>query len=139
VTREYRPMDPSRPPCQLARTFMSIADQSVFARISEQTAPETFAAVQASLRQLCAQLEQQADWLHYSSPASLSHYCVRDAYTQAVFYLRHLSLTKPAPPPPAGPDKPAETLADVVREVGDFLQPNPDETPLGRQPEHPPC
>lgn len=139
MTQHHQAMDTPRSRCSLAVTYQHIAVHSIFSRITEQTARETFAAVHESLRQLCAALEQQADWLHYGSPASLTHYCVRDAYTQATVYLHHLSLTQPAPAPPAEPGNPAETLADIVRDVGDSFQPNPEATPLGIQTEHPPC
>jgi hypothetical protein len=45
--------------CPLARTFAQIADQSIFAKITEQTTQEQFAKAQQSLLQLCQRLEAQ--------------------------------------------------------------------------------
>jgi hypothetical protein len=87
--------------------------------------------LQQSLMLLCLELEQQADWRHYAGTDTLRHCCVRDIYTQAAFMLKNLSLTQPPPPAPPPPPPPRETPADVVRDLRDAIQPNPEATSLG--------
>jgi hypothetical protein len=53
--------------------------------------------------------------------------------------LRNLELMQPAPPTPTPPPPPRETLTDVVRDLKETFQPNPEATPLGIQSEQPPC
>jgi hypothetical protein len=121
----------SRPRCHAAATFAQIVEQSMLSRITETTTPEEFQTLQQSLMLLCLEFEQQADWRHYAGTDTLRHCCVRDIYTQAAFILKNLSLTQPPPPAPPPPPPPRETLADVVRDLKESLQPNHDETPLG--------
>jgi hypothetical protein len=124
-------LDASRPRCHLAATFAQIVEQSMLSRITETTTAEQFQALQQSLILLCMELEQQADWRHYQAAGFLSHCCVRDIYAQAAFTLKNLSLLQPAPPAPPPPLPPRETPKDVVRDLADTIQPDPEATTLG--------
>jgi hypothetical protein len=124
-------LDTSRPRCHVATTFAQIVEQSILGHITEATTAEQFQNAQQSLILLCIELEQQADWRHYAAAGNLRHCCVRDIYTQAAFILKNLSLTQPAPPAPAPAPPPRETLADVVRDLKESVQPNPEATTLG--------
>jgi hypothetical protein len=86
--------------CSVAYTFAQIADQSIFAFITNRTTPEQFQTAQQSLLQLCQRLESQMDIFHYPAATGM-HSCVRDIYTDAAFRLKNLEIMQePAPPPP---------------------------------------
>ncbi len=55
----------SRSTCPHARTFIQIAEQTIFSKISEHTRPDQFTAAEEILQQLCHRLESQVDMFHY--------------------------------------------------------------------------
>jgi hypothetical protein len=84
------------------------------------------------MRALCEKRAATLDPLHYGALTG-THSCIRDIFELASAYLTNLRLTQPAPEPPAAPTppQPLRTLRDVVEALGDTLQPQPDDLPIG--------
>jgi hypothetical protein len=82
----------SRPTCPHARTFIQIAEQTIFSKITEHTRPDQFTAAEEILQQLCHRLEAQVDMFHYPATTG-DHWCVRDVYDHAVLALAGLVAT----------------------------------------------
>ncbi len=91
----------SRPTCPHARTFIQIAEQTIFSKITEHTRPDQFTAAEEILGELCHRLEAQVDMFHYPAVTG-DHWCVRDVYDHAVLALNGLAAMhqqEVAPPP----------------------------------------
>jgi hypothetical protein len=119
----------SRQPCPHARTFMQIAEQTIFSKITEHTRPDQFTSAEEILQQLCQRLEAQVDMFHYPA-ATGDHWCVRDVYDHAVLALAGLAaMHQQAVPEP--PKQQLITKEGIVIDLEEKLQTNRDETHLG--------
>jgi hypothetical protein len=119
----------SRPPCPHARTFIQIAEQTIFNKITEHTRPDQFDAAADILAQLCERLEAQVDMFHYPA-ATGDHWCVRDVYDHAVLALKGLAaMHQQAVPEP--PKQQLITKDGIVIDLEEKLQTNRAETHLG--------
>jgi hypothetical protein len=103
------------PRCAFAQSFHSITQETI--RLPEEISPAVLQAALTRLRLLYNQLASRMDWRHYPNPSG-SHYCLKDAYEEAVHRVENLAafpLPKPAPPAPAPPAPPQRrSLADVL-------------------------
>ena len=120
----------SRPPCPHARTFIQIAEQTIFNNITPATTPDQFSAAEEILRQLCHRLEAQVDMFHYPAVTG-DHWCVRDVYDHAVLALAGLAAMhqqEVAPPPPR---QQLITREGIVIDLEEKIQTNRAETHLG--------
>jgi hypothetical protein len=119
----------SRSTCLHARTFIQIAEQTIFSKITEHTRPDQFTTAEEILQQLCHRLEAQVDMFHYPA-ATGDHWCVRDVYDHAV-----LALAGPAAMhQQAVPQPPRQQLISrkgVVIDLEDTIQTSTDDTELG--------
>jgi hypothetical protein len=121
----------SRPTCPHSRTFIQIAEQTIFNKITPQTTADQFDAATDILAQLCQRLAAQvdADMFHYPA-ATGDHWCVRDVYEHAV-----LALTgRAAMHQQEGAQPPKQQLisrSGVVIDLEDTIQTNATETELG--------
>jgi hypothetical protein len=119
----------SRSPCPHARTFIQIAEQTIFSKITEHTRPDQFSAAEEILLQLCQRLEAQVDMFHYPA-ATGNHWCVRDVYDHAVLALAGLAaMHQQAVPEP--PKQQLITKDGIVMDLEEKLQTNRTETHLG--------
>ena len=119
----------SRPTCPHARTFLQIAEQTIFSKITEHTRPDQFDAATDILTQLCQRLEAQVDMFHYPA-ATGDHWCVRDVYDHAVLALAGLAaLHQQAVPEP--PRQQLITREGIVIDLENKIQTNRAETHLG--------
>jgi hypothetical protein len=119
----------SRPPCPHARTFIQIAEQTIFSKITEHTRPDQFTTAQEILLQLCQRLEAQVDMFHYPA-ATGDHWCVRDVYEHAVLALAGLAaLHQQAVPDP--PKQQLITREGIIIDLEEKIQTNRTETHLG--------
>jgi hypothetical protein len=126
----------SRPTCPHARTFIQIAEQTIFSKITEHTRPDQFDAAEDILIQLCQRLEAQVDMFHYPA-ATGDHWCVRDVYDHAVLALKGLAaMHQQAVPEP--PRQQLITRTGVVIDLEDSIQTSADETDLGIEGTQPP-
>jgi hypothetical protein len=119
----------SRPTCPHARTFLQIAEQTIFAKITEHTRPDQFTAAEEILRQLYHRLAAQVDMFHYPA-ATGDHWCVRDVFDHAVLALAGLAaMHQPAAPPP--PAQQLITREGVIIDVEEKIHTNTEETDVG--------
>jgi hypothetical protein len=119
----------SRSPCPHARTFIQIAEQTIFNKITEHTHPDQFTLAEEILLQLCQRLEAQVDMFHYPA-ATGDHWCVRDVYDHAVLALAGLAaMHQQAVPEP--PKQQLITKEGIVIDLEEKLQTNRTETHLG--------
>jgi hypothetical protein len=119
----------SQPTCPHARTFIQIAEQTIFSKITEHTRPDQFSAAEEILLQLCHRLEAQVDMFHYPA-ATGDHWCVWDVYDHAVLALKGLAaMHQPAVPQP--PRQQLITRTGVVIDLEDSIQTSADDTDLG--------
>jgi hypothetical protein len=114
--------------CSFAFTFAQIAEQTVFARITDRMTLEQLAAAKQSFSALCQRLESQMDWSHYPASQGL-HSCVRDVLTDAEFRLQNLAIMHQPAPEPA--TQQVVTVEGVVIDVEERVQTNTVETGLG--------
>jgi hypothetical protein len=120
----------SRPTCPHSRTFLQIAEQTIFAKITEHTRPDQFTAAEEILRELCQRLEAQVDMFHYPA-ATGDHWCVRDVYDHAVLALAGLAaMHQQAVPQP--PRQQLISKTGVVIDLEDAMQTSTEATDLGR-------
>jgi hypothetical protein len=126
----------SRSTCPHARTFMQIAEQTIFNKITEHTNLDQFSAAEDILTQLCQRLEAQVDMFHYPA-ATGDHWCVRDVYDHAVLALKGLAaMHRQAIPEPARQQ--LITRKGVVIDLEDTIQTSTDNTELGIEGTPPP-
>jgi hypothetical protein len=121
------------PLCVFSDSFYSSVRNAIFQQLTKESTKEQFQAALAHLTQLRDELVQHVYPMHYGSLVG-SHRCVDHLYREAVATLRGLEIMQPVPAPqsaPQPPPPPRETLADVVRDLKESLQPSRDETPLG--------
>ena len=119
----------SRSTCPHARTFIQIAEQTIFSTITEHTRPDQFDAATDILTQLCQRLEAQVDMFHYPA-ASGDHWCVRDVYEHAVLALTgRAAMHQQAVPEP--PKRQLISREGIVIDLEDKIQTNRAETHLG--------
>jgi hypothetical protein len=119
----------SRPTCPHARTFIQIAEQTIFSKITEHTRPDQFTTAEEILLTLCHRLEAQIDLFHYPA-ATGDHWCVRDVYDHAVLALAGLAaMHQQAVPQP--PRQQLITRKGVVIDLEDTIQTSTDDTELG--------
>ena len=119
----------SRPTCPHARTFIQIAEQTIFSKITEHTRPDQFTTAEEILQQLCHRLEAQVDMFHYPA-ATGDHWCVRDVYDHAVLALAGLAaLHQQAVPEP--PKQQLITREGIIIDLEEKIQTNRAETHLG--------
>jgi hypothetical protein len=119
----------SRPTCPHARTFIQIAEQTIFNNITPQTTSDQFDAATDILARLCQRLEAQVDMFHYPE-ATGNHWCVRDVYDHAVLALAGLAAMHQQ----AVPEPPRQQLISregIVIDLEDKIQTNRAETHLG--------
>ena len=119
----------SRSTCPHARTFIQIAEQTIFSKITEHTRPDQFTTAEEILQQLCHRLEAQVDMFHYPA-ASGDHWCVRDVYDHVVLALAGLAAMHQQ----AVPEPPKQQLINregIIIDLEDKIQTNRDETHLG--------
>jgi hypothetical protein len=119
----------SRPTCPHARTFIQIAEQTIFNKITPATTPDQYTAAAEILRQLRDRLEAQVDMFHYPA-ATGDHWCVRDVYEHAVLALTgRAAMHQQAGAPP--PKQQLISRSGVVIDLEDTIQTNATETELG--------
>jgi hypothetical protein len=119
----------SRSPCPHGRTFMQIAEQTIFSKITEHTRPDQFSAAEDILAQLCQRLEAQVDMFHYPA-ATGDHWCVRDVYEHAVLALKGLAaMHQQAVPEPVRQQ--SISREGIVRGIEEKIQTSTDETDFG--------
>jgi hypothetical protein len=119
----------SRSTCPHARTFIQIAEQTIFNKITPATTPDQFSAAEDILAQLCQRLEAQVDMFHYPA-ATGDHWCVRDVYDHAVLALAGLAaMHQQAVPEP--PKQQLITREGIVINLEEKIQTNRTETHLG--------
>jgi hypothetical protein len=119
----------SQPTCPHARTFIQIAEQTIFAKITEHTTPDQFTAAEDILRQLGQRLAAQVDMFHYPA-ATGDHWCVQDVYDHAVLALAGLAaMHQQAVPEP--PKQQLITREGIVIDLEEKIQTNRAETHLG--------
>ena len=119
----------SRPTCPHARTYIQIAEQVIFSKITEHTRPDQFTTAEEILQQLCHRLEAQVDMFHYPA-ATGDHWCVRDVYDHAVLALAGLAAMHQQ----VVPEPPRQQLISktgVVIDLEDTIQTSTDDTDLG--------
>jgi hypothetical protein len=114
--------------CSAAGTFAQIAEQTIFARITDRTTPEQFRLAQESLRRLCSEFAAMVDWDHYPASSGPGHMCVSELYGAAAACLRHLAIMQPPPPPPS---QQLITREGVVIDIEDKPQTSTVETDVG--------
>jgi hypothetical protein len=115
------------PLCVFSDAFYRTGREAVFQQLTTDTTPEQFQAAEESLQRLRDELVTDMPAMHYGSLVG-THRCVNHLYREASARLRSLAVLQPVPPPPAPP---RETPADVVRDLRDTIQPNPETTTLG--------
>jgi hypothetical protein len=116
--------------CSFAFTFAQIAEQSIFARITDRTTPDQFMVAQQNLLALCQRLESQMDIFHYPASTGM-HHCVQDIYTDAAFRLENLAIMQePAPP---APTQQLITSEGTVIDLEDRVQTSSKETDTGTE------
>ena len=125
----------SRPRCQFANTFQRIAEQTIFAKITDRTTPDMYQAAQQSLVELSQQLEKQsqADMFHFSTLGGI-HCCVNDAYTEAAFRLKNLAIMHQQALPAQAPVPKRQLISreGIVRDVEDKIPASTEDTELGK-------
>jgi hypothetical protein len=114
------------PLCVFSDSFYSSARDTIFRQLTRDTTPEQFQAAQEHLQQLRDELVEQLYPMHYGSLVG-RHRCIDQLFTEGRARLRSLETLQPLPAPPP----PRETPADVVRDLHDAIQPNPQATSLG--------
>jgi hypothetical protein len=124
--------------CVVSDSFYRTVRETIFQQLTKDTTPEQWRAAQESLTRLRDELQQAIRLMHYGSLVG-GHRCLDHVFREAVARLRGLEIMQPQPPAPPAPPPPRETLADVVRDLKESYQPNPEATPLGRQMEEGPC
>jgi hypothetical protein len=115
--------------CELSDSFYRTVCETIFQHLTKDTTPEQFQAAFESLLRLREELEQDLRPMHYGSLIG-RHRCVHHLYREACARLRSLEIMQPVPKPQP-PPPPRETPADVVRDLADVIQPNPQATSLG--------
>jgi hypothetical protein len=121
-----------RPRCPFARTFLQIAEQTIFAHVTDRTTPDMYEAALQSLLELCHRLESQVGLFHFPSAVGI-HVCVQDAYLEAAFRLKNLAIMQQPPlSEPAQPTQQVITREGIVRDVEEKIQTSTEETDLGR-------
>jgi hypothetical protein len=119
----------TRPTCPHARTYIQIAEQTIFAKITAHTTEQQFLAAEEILLQLCQRLEAQVDMFHYPA-ATGDHWCVRDVYDHAVLALTGLAamhqqeVSQP-------PRQQLISREGIVIDLEDKIQTNTEATDLG--------
>jgi hypothetical protein len=111
--------------------------ETIFQQLTKETTAAQWQAALQSLQQLRDELQQAIYPMHYGSLVG-GHRCLDHVFREGVARLRSLQIMQPVPLPPQ-PPPPPETLADVVRDLKETFQPNPEATPLGRQMEEGQC
>jgi hypothetical protein len=119
----------SQPTCPHARTYIQIAEQTIFNNITPQTTPDQFSAAEDILARLCQQLAAQVDMFHYPA-ATGDHWCVRDVYDHAVLALAGLSAMHQQAVPEL-PKQQLITRQGVVIDLEDTIQTGTTDTELG--------
>jgi hypothetical protein len=114
--------------CSFAYTCAQIAEQTIFARITDSTTPDQFMVAQQNLLALCQRLESQMDMFHYPAASGL-HHCVQDIYTEAAFRLENLAIMQP-PAPPA-PKQQLLSREGAVIDLEKQVETSTEETNLG--------
>jgi hypothetical protein len=127
---QYRHL--SRQLCGHARTFVDIADRSVFSQITEFTTPAQFDLALQNLKALAERLEAQVDLFHYGQAHGTLHSCVRDIYDDAEFRLKNLAIMhqKIQEPPPK---QQLITTEGTVIDLEDRVQTSSTETDTGTE------
>jgi hypothetical protein len=115
--------------CSAAFTFAQIAEQTIFAQLTDTTTQQQYKLAQERLRQLCSELAASVDWDHYPSSFGTIHSCVQDVYTDAISRLRNLAIMQPEPPQPPPPQLISREGIVIDRE--EKIQTNRAETHLG--------
>jgi hypothetical protein len=116
-------------PCSESRRLQKFAREAIVPKLTDAT-PEQFEAAMASLERMKDTLVQGKKTFHF--PASNGrHYCVQECFQDLAESLRAQWVLRPQPMPEPPPRQPLRTLEDVVRDLGDPFQPQPDETSLG--------
>ena len=124
------PLSADAPLCVVSDSYYRTVRETVFQQLTKDTTPEQWQAAQESLTRLRDELQQAIRPMHYGSLVG-GHRCLDHLFGEAVARLRNLELMQPPPPP--------ETLADVLQDLKEKFQPNPEATSLGRQMEEEPC
>jgi hypothetical protein len=125
------------PLCLFSDSFYYAARDAIFRQLTPETTPEQFQAALAGLQQLRDELVEQLYPMHYGSLLG-RHRCVDHLFREARARLRGLEIMQPVPVPEPPPMR-RDTIADVVHDLRETHQPNPETTPFGQQPEQEPC
>lgn len=114
--------------CSFAYTFAQIAEQTIFARITDRTTPDQFMVAQQNLLALCQRLESQMDIFHYPAAIGL-HHCIQDIYTDAAFRLENLAIMQE--PAPSAPKQQLISSEGAVIDLEEHVKTSNEETYLG--------
>src|SRR5688572_7792458 len=125
------------PLCTVSDSFYRTVRETIFQQLTKETTAEQWQAALESFTRLREELEQGIYPMHYGALVG-RHRCLDHVFSEARARLRSLEIMQPVPVPQPSPP-PWETLADVVRDLKETFQPNPEATPLGIQTEEPPC
>jgi hypothetical protein len=126
------------PLCVVSDSFYRTVRETIFQQLTSETTAAQWQAAQESLTRLREEKAQEIYPMHYGALVG-RHRRVEHVFKEAVARLRNLEIMQPQPKPPPEPPPPPETLADVVRDLKEAFQPNPEATPLGRQMEEGQC
>jgi hypothetical protein len=116
--------------CSVAFTAAQIIEQTIFARITDRTTPQQFAAALQNLGALCQRLESQMGWSHYPASQGM-HACVLDVYTDAEFRLKNLAIMHRQAP--ELPSQQVITVEGVVVDVEERFRTSAVETDIGTE------
>ena len=125
------------PLCTVSDSFYRTVRETIFQQLTKETTAAQWRAAKESLIRLRDELQQAIRPMHYGSLVG-GHRCIDHLFREAAARLRALEIMQPVPVPEP-PPQPRETLKDVVEDLRETYQPNPEATPLGRQMEEGPC
>jgi hypothetical protein len=118
--------------CSYALTFAHIGEQTILAKVTDETTKEQCEIAQRQLLELATWLAGQATLFHYPTTTG-THFCVWDIYTDLSMRLKNLYLMqKPEPhqPPPAPRSKPL-TPEEIINDLEAGIQASEPEMYFG--------
>jgi hypothetical protein len=121
------------PLCVFSDSFYYTARDTIFRHVTPETTTDQFAAALARLTRLRDELVQQLYPMHYGSLVG-RHRCVDHLFREARARLHSLEIMQPVPVPEPPPMR-RDTIADVVHDLRETHQPDPEATPFGIQTE----
>jgi hypothetical protein len=137
-------MNNSNPsPCKYALDFQRVTDQTIFAFVTPSTSLEQIEHALLHLQSLYLELAERLetlDTLHFPSSISGRHRCLKGVYREAVIRLENFVLMRaeqePIPAPLESTRTP-DSLEEVLSDLDEPVQVNPDEFYIGEAEETP--